>query len=104
MKAGCFIDMQELKDYEEAKITPYQQLISKLMYLLYNIRPDISFIVGQLIKYNADPQIRHIKAAKKVVRYLKSIMHIGLIYDGHLKDEGETQAQITPFPFGLIRY
>lgn len=68
MKAGCFIDMQEPGDYEEAEIKPYQRLIGKLMYLSCGTRPDISFAVGQLSKHNADPRIGQMKAAKKVVR------------------------------------
>ena len=104
MKARCFIDIQKPGDYEEAKIKPYQRLIGKLMYLLYGTKPDISFVVGQLSKHNIDPQISHMKVAKNVVHYLKSIMHLGLIYGGHLKDEGEIKAPIIPFPFGLIGY
>ena len=44
------------------------------------------------------------KVAKKIVRYLKDTMHSRLIYGGHLKDEGETKAPVTPSPFRLIRY
>lgn len=35
---------------------------------------------------------------------MKGTIHLGLIYGGHLKDEGETKAPITPSPFGLIGY
>lgn len=44
------------------------------------------------------------KAAKKVVRYLKGRMHPGLVYGSQLKDEGETKAPTAPSPFGLIGY
>lgn len=46
MKTGSAIKMTELKDYEEVDLQIYQQLIGKLMYLAYKIRPDISFIIG----------------------------------------------------------
>ena len=104
IKIRCFIDMQEPKDYKEVKIKPYQQLIGKLMYLLCGTRPDIFFAVRQLNKYNADLQIGHMKAAKKVICYLKNIMHLGLIYNGNLKYEGKAKVLITPSLFGLIRY
>ena len=104
IKAGCFIDMQEPKNYKEAKIKLYQRLISKLIYLSCGIRPDISSFVGQLRKHNANPQIGHMKVTKKVVHYLKNIMHLGLIYSDHFKNEKETKALITSFPFGLIEY
>ena len=74
------------------------------MYLLCSTRPDIFFAVGQLNKHNVDTRIGHMKVAKKVVRYLKGKMHLGLIYRDHLKDKRETKALITPSLFGLIRY
>lgn len=42
--------------------------------------------------------------AKKVIRYLKDIMHLSLIYDSHLKDERETKVPITLSSFRLIGY
>ena len=75
-----------------------------MIYLLYSTKPDIFFAIRQLSKYNADSQISHIKVAKKFVYYLKGIMHLSLIYSGHLKDEKEIKASIILFPFRLIRY
>lgn len=46
MKAGCFIEMQEARDYEEAEIKPYQRLIRKLIYLSCGTGPDIAFVIG----------------------------------------------------------
>ena len=45
MKAGYFINMQKPRDYKKAEIKPYQQLISKLIYLLYGTRPNMFFVV-----------------------------------------------------------
>ena len=44
------------------------------------------------------------KAAKKVVHFMKGTMHVGLIYDGYLEDERETKAPIISFLFRLIGY
>ena len=74
------------------------------MYLSYIIRPDISFVIRQLSKYNTNSQIGHIKVAKKVIHYLKNTMHLDLIYNGYFKDERETKAPIILFSFELIRY
>lgn len=74
------------------------------MYLSCGTRPDIAFAVGQLSKHNSDPRIGHIKAAKKVVYYLKGIIHLGLIYRAKAKDKGETKAPITSSLFGFIGY
>lgn len=74
------MEMSKFGDYEKGDIKLYQYLIGKFIYLLFGTRSNISFTVGQLNKYNSDPGIGYIKAAKKVVRYLKGIMHIKLVY------------------------
>lgn len=71
MKAGSSIEMGEHDDYEEAELKLYQRLIGKLMYLSCGTRPDIAFVVGQLSRHNADPRVGHMRAAKRVIRYLK---------------------------------
>ena len=65
------------------------------MYLSCGTRPDIAFAVGQLSKRNADPRVGHLKAAKRVLRYLKGTMHLGITYGA-----GEDK---TP-PYGLVGY
>lgn len=56
-------------------------MIGKLMYLSCGTRPDIAFVVGPLNRHNADPRVGNMHAAKRVVRYLKGSMHIGLVYN-----------------------
>ena len=100
MKAGSTIEMNEPDDYDKADLGTYQRLIGKLMYLVCGTRPDIAFVVGRLSEYNTDPQKGHLRAAKRVVRYLKGTMHLELVYgqrpDGSLP--------ISPAPYGLIGY
>ena len=52
-----------------------------MIYLAYSTRPDISFVVKQLSRYNSDPRIIHMHTAKLVPRYLKGMMSLGLIYE-----------------------
>lgn len=94
MKAGSVIDMSKADDYKEADIKVYQRLIEKLMYLSCGTRPDIAFVVGQLSKRNADPRVSHLRAAKRVMRYLKGAMQIRLTY-------GTGNVQST---YGLVGY
>ncbi len=84
IEADCFIEMSEPGDYKEVDIKHHQRLIGKLMYLFFGTRPDIAFAVGQLSKQNLDPRAGHMKAAKKVVWYLKETMHLGLVYRSQL--------------------
>lgn len=61
-------------------------------------------MVSQLNKHNSDPKISNMKIAKKVVRYLKDIMHLGLVYGAQTKDKRETKVWIASSLFGLVVY
>jgi hypothetical protein len=50
----------------------YLSLIGSLMYAALGSRPDISFAVRSLSRYNSAPLATHLTAAKRVLRYLKS--------------------------------
>jgi len=58
---------KELKD-----IKGYQAIVSSLMYAALATRPDISFAVAALCRYNSRPFTSHLTAAKGVLQYLKS--------------------------------
>lgn len=90
MKAGSAIEMLEPEDYDKADLHTYQRLIGKLMYLACGTRPNIFFAVRQLSKYNADPRKGHFRAAKRVVRYLKSTMQMGLMF-------GRASRELLPY-------
>lgn len=72
-----------------------RRLIGKLMYLACGTRPNVAFEVGQLSKHNSDPQRGHLRAAKRVVRYLKGTINLGLVYGRSTRH---------PPPYGLIGY
>jgi hypothetical protein len=50
---------------------PYLSAIRALMYLANNIRPNITFAVNLLVRYNAAPIMRHWNGVKDVLRYLR---------------------------------
>ena len=50
---------------------PYASAVGSLMYAQTCTRPDISFAVGMLGRYQINPGLEHWKAAKKVMRYLQ---------------------------------
>ena len=50
---------------------PYASVVGSLMYLQTCKRPDISFAVGMLGRYQSNPGIDHWKATKKVMRNLQ---------------------------------
>ena len=99
MKICYFIKIFKLNNYKNVDIKPYKHLIAKLIYLWYGIRPDIVFAVSQFTKHNSDPRARHMKAAKKEVRYLKKIMHLELVYIS-----SQNKVLTSSFLFDLIKY
>ncbi|CAA7029223.1 unnamed protein product [Microthlaspi erraticum] len=59
--------------------TSYRKIVGKLMYL-HTTRPDISYSVNTLCQFSHDPRDVHLKAAHKVLRYLKGSVGQGLFY------------------------
>lgn len=67
-------------------------------------KPNITFAIGQLSKYNSDSKTVYKKVVKKVIYYLKNIMHLGFVYRTYAKNKGETKTLIIFFLLRLIRY
>ncbi|XP_056177366.1 secreted RxLR effector protein 161-like [Syzygium oleosum] len=62
------------------KSIPYASVVGSLMYAQNCTRPDISFAVGMLGRYQSNPGLDHWKAAKKVLRYLQGTKNHMLTY------------------------
>ena len=62
--------------------------------------PDIAFVVGELSRHNANPRKGHFRAAKRVVRYLKGTIEMGLIFGR----ESAERSPRDPSPYGLVGY
>ena len=58
----------------------YASVVGSLMYLSTCTRPDISFAVGMLGRYQSNPGMDHWKAAKKILRYLQGTKDYMLMY------------------------
>lgn len=80
MKTGSFIDMGEEDNYRKTNLKAYEQLVSKLLYLLYDTIFNIAFVVGQLSKRNTDLRVGDLKAVNKVVDYLKGLIYLKFTY------------------------
>nr|GEX97491.1 hypothetical protein [Tanacetum cinerariifolium] len=62
----------------------YRSMVGALMYLTAS-RPDINHAICYCARYQAKPNEKHLIAVKRIFRYLKDTIHIGLWY---LKDIG----------------
>ena len=52
----------------QMKSIPYVSIVGSLMHAQTCTRPDISFVVGMLGRYQSNPRLDHWKIAKKVQR------------------------------------
>lgn len=68
------------KSTKNTNINEYQSLIGSLMYLAVATRPDIMFTVSYLSQFNAANDETHWQCAKRVIRYLKGTINLGLTF------------------------
>lgn len=66
---------------------PYQEAIGCLMYAAQITRPDISFAVSMLSRFNTNYGKAHWSAVKRVFRYLKSTLDMKLTYRRDVEGE-----------------
>jgi len=74
----------EDKNGKSVDITAYRGMIGSLLYLTAS-RPDIMFATCLCARYQASPKESHLKAVKRIFRYLKGSPNLGLWYP---KDSG----------------
>jgi hypothetical protein len=58
----------------------YRSIIGGLLYLANLTRIDISFQVNRLAQFCHEPKAHHLKAAKRVLRYLSGTSNLELIF------------------------
>jgi len=70
------------KTEEESKRykSKYLSAVGSLMYLATQTRPDISYAVGLLARFNSNPGEPHWKAVKHLFRYIKGTLDFKLTY------------------------
>nr|GEY36903.1 retrovirus-related Pol polyprotein from transposon TNT 1-94 [Tanacetum cinerariifolium]GEY37133.1 retrovirus-related Pol polyprotein from transposon TNT 1-94 [Tanacetum cinerariifolium] len=78
------VEQAKLKLDLVRKPVDHQSMIGSLMYVTSS-RPDIMFATCMCARYQANPNEHHVSAVKRIFRYLKRTINIGLWY---LKDSG----------------
>ncbi|GJY85378.1 retrovirus-related pol polyprotein from transposon TNT 1-94 [Tanacetum coccineum] len=69
---------------KQVDATLYRGMIGSLMYLTAS-RPDLNYLVCLCARYQAKPTEKHLNAVKRIFRYLKGTINMGLWYS---KDTG----------------
>jgi hypothetical protein len=63
----------------EVDPTQFKQIIGSLMYLTATI-PDLMFAVNMIARFMEHPVETHMTAAKRILRYLKGTIELGILY------------------------
>jgi hypothetical protein len=58
----------------------YQSMVGSLLYAAVATRPDIGQSVSMVSKFSSDPTMAHLTAVKRILRYLKGTVDLGLTY------------------------
>ena len=64
----------------------YRSMIGSLLYVTVSM-PDVMFSVCMCARFQASPRESHLKATKRILRYLKHAQNIGLWYPKWAKFE-----------------
>jgi Reverse transcriptase (RNA-dependent DNA polymerase) len=80
-----------LVNEQPADLTMYRSLMGSLQYLATGVWVDVVFIINVLARYVADPTIRHMKIARKVLSYIAQTPNMGLGY----RVEQETSSDVV---------
>jgi hypothetical protein len=83
--------LDECKDEERVEPTEFKQIVGSLRYLS-NRRPDIFFAVSIISRFMNDPKKSHLTAAKRILRYVKGTLKLGLLFPTTSK-EGTTKLE-----------
>ena len=72
----CNVDLETTKSKDHAddhdsttNQKQYLAIVGSLIYTALGARPDISYVVTLLSRFNMDPRTRHLTAAKRALRY-----------------------------------
>ena len=79
---------EEEVEFMAAKAAEYGTVTGMLTHLANMTRPDLAYSVGQLQRYASCPRKKHWEAMKRIVRYLKGTMDLGLLYRRDCIGEG----------------
>lgn len=72
-------------DPENKTAEPYREMIGSLMYLVMGTRPDLTFTVTYLSRFQEAPTDEHWSALKRVLRYLQGSKDLNLVYQRNPK-------------------
>ena len=84
MEAGAAVHMVPSMDPpDETRTQEYQSIVGSGMYAMTQTRPDLAYTLSVLSRFNHNPSLQHIKAAKRMLRYMQGTRFLGISYIGN---------------------
>lgn len=77
------VNLKLMKATEESELVDqglYQSIVGSLLYLSTMTRPDIAYAVSNVARFTSKPTKQHLTAVKRILRYLKGTIKLGLLY------------------------
>lgn len=95
------VNIRLVSNAEEENVdgTYYKQLVGSLRFIC-NSRPDLSFVVGIVSCFMANPKKSHLAAVKRVVRYIKGTAEDGILFPYGMQTGGLELIGYTDSDFG----
>ena len=88
-----------LKERNRISSISYALMVGSIMYAMLCTRPDVSYAIGIISRFQVDPGEDHCKAVKNILKYLRRTKDIFLVYKGsNLKLEGYSDPSFQSDP------
>lgn len=97
IKIGSSFALNQVGNYLSINLKGHQYLIRDLIYLAYETKPDIAFVIGQLSYYNSNLQTGHIYITKQTLQYLKRISIFNIVLGINFIDHQDKDDKYRPY-------
>ncbi|XP_058776066.1 secreted RxLR effector protein 161-like [Vicia villosa] len=87
------LKLEKHGEEDKVDVTLFKQIIGFLRYVCNN-RLDIGFRVVLMSRYMSEPRVSHMKAARRIIRYLKGSINYGVLFR---RDSEGKEATVTCF-------
>ena len=81
-KLSSSMSLSNEEERMEMSRVPYASAVGSLMFAMICTRPDIAQAMGVVRRYMANPGREHWNIVKKILRYIRGTLDVGLYYGG----------------------
>ena len=85
-----------VEEYACMTHVPYATVVGSLMYAIVCTRLDLSQAVSMVSKYMQDPCRGHWEAVKRILRYIKDTIDVGLVFKKNFTSKQECIRYVNP--------